>query len=267
MSEETVTVDDLIVLPSKPKAAEKNCDSLIFFGKHKVGKTTALSMLENCLIIDTEKGTTNIEALTIQAPMDKGPVGKMIWLNKLVDKLVEECPYDYVALDTATEVNDWSEWSGTYKYMNSPQGKSFNRIKDDEGKAIKGGPFLEPDDPEYMSVHTLADGYGYRWSRDEFLKVVDKMLKIPAKCVIFVCHVEDKYIAQADKGEAVTKQLALTGALRNILPRRVGGIGYVYNDKGTIKINFTGSEEKVGGVRAEHLRGYNDVLDWKKIFI
>ncbi len=65
----------------------------------------------------------------------------------------------------------------------------------------------------------------------------------------------------------IPKQLALTGKLRDILPRKVDAVGYVYNDKGTIKVNFTGTEEKVGGTRALHLRGYNDVLDWKKIFI
>ncbi len=260
---------DELVLPTEVSDSQKNVSSMIIFGKHKVGKTTALSQLPNCLIIDTEKGTTNVKALKIEVPYEKGPVGKMQWLNKLIDKLVENCPYEYVALDTATEVNDWSEWSGTIRYMNSPQGKSFNREKDEKGNAIKDGEFLPPDDPEYMSVHTLGQGYGYRWSRDEFLRVCDKMLKIKCKCVFFICHVEDKYIGDKEKadGEAVTKQLALTGAIRNILPRRVGAIGYVYNDKGTIKINFTGSEEKVGGARADHLKGYNNVLDWSKIFI
>jgi hypothetical protein len=55
--------------------------------------------------------------------------------------------------------------------------------------------------------------------------------------------------------------------VRDILPRKVDGIGYVYNDEGVIKINFTGNEERVGGNRCPHLQGYNDVADLSKIFI
>lgn len=258
---------DELELPTVPTEATDNMTSCILFGKHKVGKTTALSQLKNCLIIDTEHGTTNVTALKIEVPAEKGPVGKMVWLNKLVDKLLQDCPYDYVALDTATEVNDWAEWYGTFKYMNSPQGKKFNRFKNAKGEPIPDEK-LPPDHDEYQSVHTIGEGYGYRWSRDAFLQVTDKMLKIKCKCVFFICHVEDIYLDEKKKetGEAVTKQLALTGKIKNILPRRVGAIGYVYNDNGTIKINFKASEEKVGGARASHLRGYNDILDWDKIF-
>ena len=80
--------------------------------------------------------------------------------------------------------------------------------------------------------------------------------------------VEDKFLGLKDTTELVIpKQLALTGALRNMLPRKVDAIGYIYNEKGTIKINFTATETTAGGTRAKHLIGYNDVLDWKKIFI
>ena len=66
----------------------------------------------------------------IQPPSDKGPVGKMQWLKALGQQLIDDGkPFDYVIIDTLSEVNEWSEWSGTYKYMNSVQGKSFNRVK------------------------------------------------------------------------------------------------------------------------------------------
>jgi hypothetical protein len=193
----------------------------------------------------------------------------MQWLKKLADKLTAGGRmYDYVALDTFTEINEWAEWSGTFKYMNSPQGKSFNRVKDKHGNPIKGGEFLSPDDPDYQSVHTLPEGFGYRWSREEVMDIFNRFLNVAKKCVIFVCHIEDKYVALKDTTDLVIpKQLALTGKIRDILPRKVDAIGYVYNDKGTIKVNFTGTEEKVGGTRAKHLIGYNGDLDWGKIFI
>ncbi len=256
-------------LPLVPHEAEVNADTMILFGKEKCGKTTALSQLENCLIVDTEKGTAKVKAMAIKVPEDRGPVGKMKWLKELAAHLRDsEKKYDYIAIDTLTEVNDWAEWSGTWRYMNSPQGKSFNRVKDERGNAIKGGDFLEPGTDEYESVHTIGEGFGYRWSREELLSAVNAFTGLANKCVIFVCHIEDKYIGLKDTTDVVvTKQLALTGRVRDILPRKVDAIGYVYNDKGIIKVNFAGDESKLGGSRAAHLRGYNGVLDWKKIFV
>lgn len=260
-------IDEFKVESSEP---ETNMSSCILFGLEKSGKTTALSQLENCLIIDTQRGTNKVACKSrIQVPEDRGPVGKMRWLETLADKLIADGKkYDYVALDTFTEVDEWAEWSGTFRYMNSIQGQKFNRERDDNGQPIKGGTFLEPDNPSYESVHTIGEGYGYRWSREDTVRVFNKFLNVANKCVIFVCNVEDKYIGNKETTDVILpRQLALTGRLRNILPRKVDGIGYVYNDNGTIKVNFTGSEERAGGNRCKHLQGYNDVLDWKKIFI
>lgn len=260
-----------IILPTSKHVAETNVNSLILFGKEKCGKTTILSQLENCLIIDTENGSTKVEALSIIMPDELGPVSKMKYLKEIALKLKDEkgIPiYDYVALDTLTEVNDWAEWSGTFRYMNSAQGKSFNRVKDKNGVPIKGGAFLPADNDDYLSVHTLADGNGYRWSRQEVLDIFYMFKGTAKKCVIYICHIEDKFVGNKDTTEIlIPKQLALTGKLREILPRKVDATGYVYNQKGVIKVNFTGDEDKLGGCRVSHLTGYNGVLEWNKIFI
>lgn len=268
-TEEKVQNTTEIIFPKTPHKAKVNANTIILFGKEKCGKTTALAKLPNCLIIDTEKGSDSIDALSIQVPQDLGPVSKMQWLRKVADKLIAEGkPYDYIALDTLTEINEWAEWSGTFRYMNSIQGKSFNRVKDPRGIPVKGGEFLDPNSDDYESVHTLPDGNGYRWSRNEVMDIFNRFQNAAKKCVIFVCHIEDKYLGLKDNTDMiVTKQLALTGKLRDMLPRKVDAIGYVYNDNGEIKVNFTGNEEKLGGTRARHLIGYNGPLNWEKIFI
>lgn len=255
--------------PKEKSVPTHNMNSCILYGLPKCGKTTALSLLENCLIIDTENGSDKISGIIKKVPDDRGPVGRMVWLDKFADELIKAGkPYDYVAIDTFSEINDWAEWSGTYRYMNSILGSSFNRELGADGKPIKKGTMLKPNDENYESVHTLPEGYGYRWSREDTLRMFEKYLRVAKKCVFYVCHVEDKYVGQKENTEVVVpKQLALTGKLRNILPRKVDAIGYIYNEDGTIKINFTGNEERVGGQRCEHLRGYNDILDWNKIFI
>lgn len=248
-------------LPTQLTEPEVNMQSCILFGLPKCGKTTLLSKLPNCLIIDTENGTNKVKALVKKVPDEVGPVGKMKWLDEFADYLIAQGkPYDYVAIDTFTEINDWAEWSGTFRYMNSTQGKKFNR--DDSGNMLK------PSSDDYESVHTLGQGFGYRWSREDTLKLFNKYMKVAKKCVFFVCHVEEKYIGTRESTDVVVpKQLALTGKLRDILPRKVDAIGYVYNEDGEIMINFTGNEDRVGGNRCEHLKGYNGKAEWEKIFI
>ncbi len=265
---ETEKKENPFELPTQKTKPTVNMETCILYGLPKCGKTTLLSKLENCLIIDTENGSNKIQGLIKKLPENMGPVGRMKWLEDFADYLIAQGkPYDYVAIDTFSEVNDMAEWSGTYRYMNSSQGQKFNREKDQYGDPIKKGPMLKPSDPDYESVHTIGEGFGYRWSREDTLRVFDKFSKVAKKCVFFVCHVEDKFLAQKEAGQVVPRQLALTGKLRDILPRKVDAIGYVYNDEGVIKINFTGNEERVGGNRCPHLQGYNDVADWTKIFI
>lgn len=255
---------------SIPDSEMKSC---ILYGLPKCGKTTVLSKLPNCLIIDTENGSDKVSGLIKKVSQEKGPVAKMQWLEKFADELIKaNKPYDYVALDTFTEVNEWAEWSGTFRYSQTTLGKSFNREKDSLGNPIKGGNLLKSTDIDYQSVHTLAEGYGYRWSREDTMRVFDKYMRVANKCVFFICHVEDKYVGGGDtritlKEEVAPKQISLTGKLKDILPRKVDAVGYVYNEEGVIKVNFTGSEKRVGGNRCMHLQGYNDVLDWNKIFI
>lgn len=254
---------------SKPDTAMKSC---ILYGLPKCGKTTILSQLPNCLIIDTENGSDKISGMIKKVPQDKGPVGKMQWLDKFADELIKAGkPYDYVAIDTLTEINEWAEWSGTFRYMNSVLGSSFNREKDAMGKPIKGGTKLKASDDDYESVHTMPEGFGYRWSREDTIRVFEKYLRVANKCVFFICHVEDKFVGGGDnrgklKEEVAPKQISLTGKIKDILPRKVDAVGYIYNEDGEIKVNFTGSEERVGGNRCPHLQGYNGPLDWNKIF-
>lgn len=273
MTKQIVEKENPFELPTEKTTPTINMQSCILYGLPKCGKTTLLSKLENCLIIDTENGSNKISGLIKKIPDNVGPVAKMRWLEDFADYLIAQGkPYDFVALDTLSEVNDMAEWSGTYRYMNSTLGQKFNREKDELGKPIPKGAMLKPHDIDYESVHTIGEGYGYRWSREDTLRVFEKFTRVAKKCVFFVCHVEDKYVGGGDsritlQEKVVPRQLALTGKVRDILPRKVDAIGYVYNEDGVIKINFTGNETRVGGNRCPHLQGYDDVASWEKIFI
>jgi len=250
-----------IVLPTTPQKAKAiNLQSLIIYGKPKVGKTSALAELPNCLILDVEKGTAFINGTIMSPPEGTGPVGKFKWLKDVAKKIREEGkPYDFVAIDTISQLDIDSEWVGTYQYCLSISGKNFNR--DSKGNLLK------PDDPSYESVLTLGNGYGYRWTREALMDIFETLRDLGKICTIFVCHVADKMIANKNGEEVMIKDLALTGKNRDVLPRLCDGIANVWNEDGKLMISFLGDAQKIGGVRAKHLLGYNKELNWNEIFI
>lgn len=251
------------ILPTTPKSeVSVNPDSMIIYGLPKSGKTTELSKLPNNLIIDTEKGTKFIEgAYVMEIPQDIGPVAKFNWLKQVAKEIRKQGnPYDYVTIDTFSELDILSEWVGTFNYMNSIAGKNFNRDP-------KTGETYKPSNPNYESVLSLAQGYGYRYTREAILDIFNELKGLGKICTIFVCHVADKMISKNGTEEVMVKDLALTGKVKDILPRNVDAIANLYNKDGKTHISFVGSETKVGGVRSKHLIGFEGVLNWDEIFI
>lgn len=251
----------MIELPKKIiKASKIVPGTMILFGLPKSGKTTALASLPNSLIIDVEKGADFVDCMRIQPDAGLGPVGIYNWLSEVAKTIKEQGhPYDFVCIDTISFLDELSEWIGTYRYCNSIQGKKFNR---------KDGELLPPDDLDYESVHTLADGNGYRYSREVMTDIFDMTKDLGKICTIYTCHVADKFIvSKITNKEVRAMDLSLTGKVKNIYARDVDTIGYVYNKNGELQVSFKGDEEKLGGMRgATHLQGYEGPLVWKNIF-
>lgn len=260
-----------IELPKEIKKAEKLVpSSMVIFGLPKCGKTTALSQLPNCLIIDAERGSGYVDALKLQPEEDIKPVALFKWIKEIAASIkAAGRPYDFVAVDTVSYLDEISEWVGTFNYMNSPQGKKFNRWKDDNaptpdliGKMIPFG------DSNYESVHTLGEGYGYRYSRAVMTDLFDSLKNLGKISTIFVCHVKDKYVVNKQSNTEVrTIDLSLTGKVRDIYARDVDAIGYIWNLDGEVNISFKGNENKIGGMRGNsHLQSYEGPLNWKELF-
>jgi replication-associated recombination protein RarA len=57
----------MIELPvKKVKASRKSPKNMIIYGPPKIGKTTVLSQLDDCLIIDLEDGSDMVDALKVK---------------------------------------------------------------------------------------------------------------------------------------------------------------------------------------------------------
>lgn len=225
-------------LPKKKVAVKtKNPKNFILYSQPKMGKTTLLSQLDDCLIIDLENGSDYVEALKVK-------VNNIKELHEIGEKIkAEGRPYKYIAIDTISKLEDWCEVVATSMYKKDPKGVNF-----------KGNSVLE-----------LPMGAGYLYLRIAFKKWIDYVLDL-ADHVILVGHLKDKLVDKKGK-EVAAKDLALTGKIREITCANADAIGYLYREDDKLRVNFKASDEITCGSRCEHLRGQDFEFDWSKIFI
>ena len=112
------------------KAARKSPKNMIMYGPPKVGKTTALSQLDGCLILTSRTGQTWwTHSRSKQIPADLAKIGKAI--------ISEGKPYKYIAIDTITQLEVWCEEEGKKMYQQTA-GKNFD--KDNKGLSVLSLP-------------------------------------------------------------------------------------------------------------------------------
>jgi len=261
-----------IILPTIPrKPTAVNARDMIISGKPKCGKTTVCAELPNSLLLDVENGSAFIESMVMTPPEGSGPVKKFKWLKEVAKSIVDAGrPYDYVIVDTLSQLDEDATFVGTFNYMNTILGKEFNRKRDDKGNLVfENGKtiMLTPSDPNYQNVITLPNGAGYYHSRSALLDIFETLRYLGRVCTIFICHITDKMIGEKNGEQVMVKDLALTGKLQSIVPRLVDSIATVWNEDGKMMISFDGNSDKIGGIRAKHTIGYVGELQWNKIFI
>ena len=231
-----------ISLPTKKvSASRKSPKNFVLYGQPKIGKTTALAQLENCLIIDLEDGTDMVDALKIKANNLKelSEIGReIIKANK---------PYKYIAVDTVTQLEVWCEQDAKKLYQNTPMGKNFD--SDNKG----------------LSVLSLPNGAGYLYLRMAYKKWIDRLNTL-ADHIILVGHLKEAKIDKKGK-EVAVKDLDLTGKIKNITCANADAIGYVFREDDNTMISFDSMGDIQAGSRCEHLKGQTFPLEWDKIFI
>lgn len=252
-----------IELPKeKIKASRINPRSLVLFGKEKSGKSTILSALNNCLIIDVERGTDFLDALKFDVikKAEEEDTLPIVILKKLINKIKEgnkkkgDYVYKYIALDTVSALEDIVLPYANKLYKDTPQGRNW--IGDD--------------------VTTLPNGAGYRFTRMALFEIINELESI-CDTLIILGHVKDKMIEV--NGEEINERgLDLIGKSSSILCSKVDAIGYVYRKENKTIINFRPSESLIVGGRSKHLIGQEIVVaesdennkitvDWSKIFV
>lgn len=145
---------------------------------------------------------------------------------------------------------EWSEITGTYRYMQKPQGKKFN-AKDDKNLNAGYYSYL---DKEFETVHELGQGFGYKYSREEMTDWYDR-LSLLAPEIILIAHIKDKMVESKTGDTVETRDINLTGKVKSIFASRVDGIGYMYRKDNQGILSFNPKDNLVCGGRCKHLTG------------
>jgi hypothetical protein len=212
-------------------ATRKSPRLLTLFGQSKVGKTTTLATLDNCLIIDTEQGTEMVDAMKVSCTTLQDVMATI--------KALRENPgqYDYIAVDTIDNIVHWME-----EFVCQSEG-----------------------------VKTIGDldfGKGYAIVRDNVMKILGQLKPLASKGVVLVGHRKKTLIANETDIKVNTSSLDLSGKLKNFIMADSDAIGYVFRDaEGTLKVSFIADDETEAGARCPHLRGQVIDFDFANIYV
>jgi hypothetical protein len=254
-----------IVLPTAKVSAEtKSPKNLIIFSKPKVGKTSLIAEIPNCLILDLESGSDYVDALKIKA----GSVSEIREIGKAIIDAGK--PYDYIAVDTITALESMCVAEAEKLYMNTPMGKAtWLKQRPDKTWDPESAKF------KYGTVLNLPNGQGYGYLRDAIVKTIE-YIKTLAPRIILLGHVKDAMIEKAG-AEVNSMDLDLTGKIKRIVSSQSDAIGYLYRKGNQNVLTFKTKDDVACGARPVHLRNQDVIVSelidgefvahWNKIYI
>ena len=219
----------MAIKKAKRKAISINPQLLLLYGAPKVGKTTMITKLDDCLVIDTEHGANMIEGY-IESVSNRDEL-----LNLLIElKESKDVKYKYIALDTIDKIAEWAE----------------ARVCEEEG---------------VRSLADLAFGKGYGLMRDKVSKTIEAFSGVTEHLII-VGHRKPAFAVTDGSPIVVPESLDMTGKLKNIIMSRSDDIGYVFRDEDKLKVSFQANEAIEAGSRCEHLKGKIIDFKWNHIY-
>jgi len=224
----------MIQLPTQKIAPVRaNPKRMVIYSKPKAGKTSALALLDNCLILDFENGSDYVEALKLK-------VDSLSTLKAVGQEIVKAGkPYKYIAVDTVTALEEMCLSYAKTLYMETAMGKNFNGD----------------------SVLKLPNGAGYLYLREAFFKILDYIETLVPEdgSLILLGHLKDKMLETNGK-EVSAVDLDLSGKIKSIVCAKADAIGLLSRKADKVTLNFKTSEEVTCGARPDHLKNQEITL-------
>ena len=188
-----------------------------------------LSKLDDCLIIDTEKGTNMLEAYIQE-------VNNREELIQTLKDAMEGHEFKYMAIDTIDKVVEWAEKAVCAEY-------------------------------EVASIADLTFGKGYALAREKVMNTINAFRDC-CEHLIIVGHRKTARAVIEGQATVEPESLDITGRLKNMIMSDSDAIGYVFRDEDEkLMISFKSDTALEAGSRSPHLRGQIIPFDWKKIYI
>ena len=227
----------MLVFPKEAIAPmEADPRFMVLFGHPGKGKTTALSLLPNNLILDMQHGAPEIGGLYV----DASSYQKLLNIKK--ELVVQNVMYDFITLDTATELEEFSEALALRLYQDTPMGKNWGKPNPKTGKI--------PADQN--NIKKLPQGAGYAYIREAFQKIIKGFEPFARYGIILLGHMKDKLINDTSTSLDAAK-LDLTGKLGRIICSKANAVGYIYREGNKTMVTFD-SEDLIIKTRCKHLR-------------
>ena len=234
-------------LPTEVAEFEDLMPSKFLIGSHQgTGKTTAVSLLPNCLVLDLEAGSEGYGGLSFNlkkemAKWNINPANKDQQLNavgawnffinslKEANKKAGKFVYDYLAVDTTSAMQAITSLKATAMFNNGVVGKGM--AKKNDGVLVK-------------DVTTeLPEGGGWLWFFRAWEEMYEQLDGLVDKSVIFLAHTKQGSMLKNGQ-QVAARDLDLSGKSKLHLLRNVPTAGFLYRDDPyTTKMTFK-SEDK-----------------------
>ena len=210
------------------KPITQNPAILLLYGAPKVGKTTTLSQLKDCLILDTEQGARMVG-------------GHILDINGREDLLDfyrnAESGHDfkYIALDTIDKLIEWTDLQVRQEF-------------------------------QVDSIADLAYGKGFGLVRERVINNVRKLQKL-CDSFIIIGH-RKTAAAVDNSTAVAPESLDISGKLKNMLMAMSDAVGYAYRDEENDKlmVSFKAGKALEAGSRCPHLKGKEIEFKWDLIY-
>ena len=210
----------------KRKAVSINPGILLLYGAPKVGKTTMLSKLDDCLVIDTEQGGNMLDGYfeTIDTKDE---------LLQFYASATEGHDYKYFALDTIDRLVNWIEKDVCREY-------------------------------DIESINDLPFGKGFGLVRERVMNNIKKLRSLCDHLIIIGHRKTASPIDNSTAIEP--ESLDLSGKLKNMVMAHADAIGYMFREEDKLMVSFESGKALEAGSRCDHLRGKVIPFDSTKIY-
>lgn len=254
--------------------------SMVLMGHSGVGKSKIVAEIttkfarekSQVLSLGKEKGFDNLE-------VNEEKLDNFKLFEAYLDALIKDQPYDFIIIDNLSVLDEWAEIAGTLYYMSTAQGKSFNFKGVGKGPGFKiktASQYYLPKDEEFGTVHSLADGAGYKFSRT----IINRWLQKIRQCapyVILLGHIRvNRFTNEAGKLVSSTNLDMVSGNTRTI-SKYVDTMATMYRKKNTGYLSFkSGTDDYDAKCRYDYLDGQEILISektekgidtfWEKIY-